>query len=103
MRSLRFRTSTRKAPSPAPGSRKVVVKLSQASLMEGKESIRLTMWEGVNTSPWLRTLFRLLISFSEDVSEATSHSFAIDFITEPFPDNRTPFRVLYSLFLKFAR
>ncbi len=22
---------------------------------------------------------------------------------EPFPDNRTPFRVLYSLFLKFAR
>jgi len=23
--------------------------------------------------------------------------------TEPFPDNRTPFRVLYSLFLKFAR
>jgi len=23
--------------------------------------------------------------------------------SEPFPDNRTPFRVLYSLFLKFAR
>src|SRR5690606_18852267 len=27
---------------------------------------------------------------------------AATYWTEPFPDNRTPFRVLYSLFLKFA-